>query len=142
MWHLIGVPMRSGKIHWDCFDGGRWDSEEGLKLQFRFISEDVHQRRSIVKRVEDQILQNQVPWLVVGQRGWSIYAESLKSAFPSLASLPWLRGKATVECHVESEPTKVFTHNRHEGVVACYITPATVRFSFEDIYNALSVLEC
>jgi hypothetical protein len=142
MWHVIGVPMHSGKIHWKCFDGGRWDSEVGVKIQFRFISEDTPQRRQIIKEVERRIAENEVPWLVAGRPEWSVYADRLKESFPALQSLTWLKGKARLPPELESDEETVFQHKRHEGVVACYLTPAALRFSFEAIYQSLWVLEC
>ena len=142
MWHVIGVPMRSGKIHWKCFDNGRWDDEEGVKIQFRFISEETPQRRQVVREVERRVAENDVPWLVVGRDGWSVYADRLKESFPELRLLAWLKGKARLTPEPEYDEVDVLGLRRHEGVIACYLTPEALRFSLEAIYQSMWVLEC
>jgi hypothetical protein len=142
MWHVIGIPMRSGKIYWKCFDGERWDSEEGVKVQFRFISTDPPYRRRIIRDIENSIVNNCVQWLVVRHDGWDIYAEGLKEAFPELRPLSWLKGKTRLTPEIEAEEEMVFNHGRYEGLVACYLTPTGFRFNFEDISQSLWVLEC
>jgi trypsin-like peptidase len=140
MWHVIGIPLRTGKLYWKCFED-QWDNEEGIKVQIRFISKEPPLEHHTLKDIEGKIISNNIPWIVAGRSGWSIYADKLKESFSALNSQNWLKGKARLEPKIEAREKNVLNHKRYEGVVAWYLIPAIFRFNFEDIHQSLFVLE-
>jgi len=136
MWHIIGTPdFRSGKIHWLHTKTASRDDKEGVTIVFELLPRfSKIQRHLAIMQIRQILEKNDVPWLILGVKEWTLYLDKLKTFIPELSSLTWFKGKISVEPEFESEERLEFGKPLYDAKLAFYVYP-------EDIEKIIMPLE-
>lgn len=97
MW-LIETSANSRNIFWTYGEG---EDEEGVTVAFKFSSSRQHQRRELIKIVENLIKNSDVDWITPRFKEWTFDLSILKKEFPEMSSMKWLEGKVSIEPEFE-----------------------------------------